>query len=635
MRKRIFGTFLFVLLGLHAVQAQQGAETVLYNAKVLTVDSQFTVAEAVAIRDGKFIAVGETAEILKLAGPNTIKLDLKGKTVIPGLVHTHFHTHLQAEDDYGAEVGNEKLKMFPINFRIVKTKEDVISQIQNVMNAFKFKPGEWVFFSLTPLSIEQMNLLWEGMSRYDLDQATPDNPIALSLGVPSNSGMFVNSKGIEVLWSKYGDFIEKYGRYWVGADGKPDGHLEPPAGRLAYPLLPPPDPRDLADIYRKQLEDMTLQGITTVSTRLPDYSVEIYKLVDARGQMPVRFAYGLQDTFDTPDMNRLKGIKIGQGSDKLWLISVTSGMVDGAGFGWCTDLKRNDKGVTNSPSFGALGMDASNPQAEWYPKGWCHLDIEFRGGPKGKGAPLKGNYFPEWFGEVAANGLRSANTHVGGDASHRQLLTMWEQIDAAKPGAVKGWAMDHCNLVNPKDISRAARLGVMFSCAIGVGGAGNIAKVFGEEAAHNFIAPVKSMLDAGINVSLEGSLWPSLEALITRKDREGKVWGAHERLDRATALRVVTNGGSRYVLKEKEVGSIEVGKYADLAILDRDYLTIPESDISEIQVLVTAMGGRFRFVHPDFANENNFRPAGALILTREQIAQRHQKFESSALGNRG
>ncbi|MBI4445487.1 MAG: amidohydrolase family protein [Acidobacteria bacterium] len=519
-----------------------------------------------------------------------------------------------------------------LNWKIVKTKDDLLKQIKDIIDAFKFKPGEWVYFSMSGLSVENIKLLWEELTRWDLDKVTPNNPVMLSLGVPANSGYMTNSKGIEILWSKYGDFIEKYGRYAIDDQGRPDGHLEPPAGRLAYGLLSTPDPKKLADIYRFELEELTAEGITTVSTRLADYSIEVYEEIEAQGKMPVRMAYGFQSAFDTPDPARWKNKKIGEGSDVLWLNSLSSGMVDGAGFGYCTDLKRNDKAVTDEAAFGALGLAADNPMAEWYPRGWCHLDIEFRGGLRGKAAPLKGNYFSDWYAEVAQYGLRTANTHVSGDASHRQLITIYEKVDAAKPGAVKGWAMDHCSLVNPKDIPRAARLGLMWSCNPSVEGAYNMSRVFGEEAAHNFIAPVKTMLQAGINVSMEGeggTRWQNLEYLIARKDRQGRVWGAHERVDRPTALKMTTINGARYVLKEKQVGSVEVGKYADLVVIDRDYLTIPEDQISEIQALLTLMGGRPTYVHPSFAGEYNFRPAGAIIMTPEQAKARRKTFVSS------
>ncbi len=129
------------------------------------------------------------------------------------------------------------------------------------------------------------------------------------------------------------------------------------------------------------------------------------------------------------------------------------------------------------------------------------------------------------------------------------------------------------------------------------------------------------MLDAGVKVSLEGG-WPAIETLITRKDEDGKVWGPDQRVDRATALRVATRNGANYVLKGDQLGSIEAGKLADLVVIDQNYMTMPEEDISEIRALVTMLGGKFMFRHSDFANEYNLRPAGTLISTLEDLQSR-------------
>ena len=93
-------------------------------------------------------------------------------------------------------------------------------------------------------------------------------------------------------------------------------------------------------------------------------------------------------------------------------------------------------------------------------------------------------------------------------------------------------------------------------------------------------------------------------------------------VDRATALRVATRNGANYVLKGDTLGSIEAGKLADLVVIDQDYMTMPEEDISEVRALVTMIGGKFQFLHSDFANEYNLKPAGALISTLEDLQNR-------------
>src|SRR5439155_15171254 len=119
-------------------------------------------------------------------------------------------------------------------------------------------------------------------------------------------------------------------------------------------------------------------------------------------------------------------------------------------------------------------------------------------------ARVKKNYFLDWYTQVAMQGLRSANSHVSGDDSHSRLISEWERIDKAKPGAVRGWAMDHCDLIDPKDIPRAGRLGLMWSCNPSNAISKSKAVAFGQKVIDGYAVQTKSMLKAGINVSLEG-----------------------------------------------------------------------------------------------------------------------------------
>jgi predicted amidohydrolase YtcJ len=266
-----------------------------------------------------------------------------------------------------------------------------------------------------------------------------------------------------------------------------------------------------------------------------------------------------------------------------------------------------------------MGLSAT---AGWWPRGQCALDIEYNGSTRG--ARIKKNYFMDWYHEVAQSGLRSANSHVSGNDSYSRLISEWEKIDEAKPGAVKGWAMDHCTMVAPELVPRAAKLGLMWSCSpLGEGNTpATMATAFGEQVVQSYVAPIKTMLDNGINVSLEGS-WSAVETLITRKDnRLGKIWAPEQRVDRKTALIIATRNGATYVLKPDKLGSIEPGKFADMAVIDRDYMTIPEEDISEIRSLATILGGRFVYLHTNFSNEYSLKPAGTLISTPEELLKR-------------
>ena len=173
----------------------------------------------------------------------------------------------------------------------------------------------------------------------------------------------------------------------------------------------------------------------------------------------------------------------------------------------------------------------------------------------------------------------------------------------------------------------------------------NAAKSYGEKIANTFIVPVKSMLDAGAKVVFESDrdvyTWYDLELLLTRKDRQGNVWGPQERLDKATTLKTITRWAADYVLKGDKLGSIEPGKLADLVVLDRDYMTIPSQEVSEIRPQLTILDGKIIYVNPPFAQEYNLRPVGALVATYEELLARRttqKRFgfeEGSSVGRPG
>jgi hypothetical protein len=280
---------------------------VLHNGKILTADANFSVAQAVAIRGNQIAAVGNDADVMKLAGPSSQVIDLKGRTVIPGLIDTHRHISEEAEANYGAAVGPAALQQYVVDWRGATSKQDVLNQIKGLMDKYKFKPGEWIYF-INRLSFMggsgassdqnvQSKILFDELGRKDLDSVTPNNPAAFSEGIPEDNGLFVNSKGWDLIMAKHGDMIKKYGRFWIDSAGQPDGHLEPPATRIVLNLLPKPNPEAIAPVYKQTLEELSSMGLTGISTWLPDYSAAAYQVLESKGQMTIRMAYGKKQIF--------------------------------------------------------------------------------------------------------------------------------------------------------------------------------------------------------------------------------------------------------------------------------------------------------------------------------------------------
>jgi predicted amidohydrolase YtcJ len=608
--------------------AQTTADLILHNAKILTVDSNFSTAQAVAIRGNVIAAVGTDEQVLAMRGPNTKVLDVKGRTVVPGLFHTHIHLNDEAESNYAGYIGFEGLKAYPIAWGAVRTVQDALNQVRGVMEKYKFPAGEWVYFGSASgggagggegggqAGNQTMKVMLDGLNRYELDKVTPNNPVVMGFTWPNVNGVLVNSKAIDIIWPEHGDFFKKYGRFWIDSSGRPEGHLESPGLRWALEKLPEPAPPVMAPIFKMMNDELIAEGITTISTRLPVYAESTFKYMEQLGTLQLRMAYGFETYFGRMDAG--EGLKeagglMGKGSDWVWPVSAAPSAIDGSGARMCVGASRVDT--------------SSNLDAWWGSNGQCLQDIEYKGP---KGAPIQANYFREFMELMARDGARLANTHAAGDRSVKLTLNMMEEFQQRYgPNATRGWALDHCRLVDPTDMPRAAKLGLMFSCEFSLGGEEAV-RTYGEKVANSFPSPAKTMLKNGIIVSNEAGGFDGMETSITRKDRNGKVWAPQERLTREEALLLVTRNAAAYTLRQDKLGSLEVGKLADLVVLDKDYMTIPEESISDLQALLTVVDGKFVYAHHDFAREYNISAPGMVISTLPDLRLRRKSAQGIA-----
>jgi Amidohydrolase family len=356
--------------------------------------------------------------------------------------------------------------------------------------------------------------------------------------------------------------------------------------------------------------------MTTHTTKIVPDTLKAYRQLESQGRLTLRLAYNRRELFGElkdpeTEMSQFKNA-VGSGDDMIWVVAVSPSAVDGATTRACTNQKR---------------ISAYGTLESYWPVGQCYTDREWRGAA-GKGAPIEGDYFRDWFMAAGRQGVRQATIHVAGDRSVKNLLDLIEEIQKRYgPASTKNWAFDHCFMVDPSDLPRAARLRVTFSCAPKyIEGAEGVAKAYGETVANTFIVPVKSMLDAGDKVVFEEDrdtfVWHDLSILMTRKDKAGEVWGPQDRVDHATALKMATRWVAEYVLKPDKLGSIEAGKLADLVVLDQDYMTIPDEEVNDIRPQLTMLDGKIIFVNTKFSKENNLRPIGAILSTYEELKSR-------------
>lgn len=600
---------LCVLIAVQQVSAAPlGADMVILNGKILTADTpdpdSFRTAQAAAIFDGKFIAVGSNQEALEYAGPTTQRIDLAGRTVLPGLVETHDHIY-----EYGSHWFPEGMPLFGDTDPSVRlswsNKTDFLAQIRT--QALKRNPGEWMIYGAGRAT----QALQDGqVTPADLDTVAPNNPLVLYWGGGGSGGnSIVNSKTLALLLARYPNLP---GLRRDDA-GKPTGQLAGVAHwTLTYEFFPMLPPEKLAPYYKQEMEEMAAQGVTTLSTRLHPQHLAVYGWLNKRKEAPLRMAFSLETTNRNANleaaMPRLVGIQGGEGKnmwglgdDKLWVIGLALSNIDETpGSGGSCVSKPYPREAVNFPAW---------KNQPYGPFGLCTLE-----------SPDYNDI--DVLRMAAKYGFRISAMHSGGDRGIESYLDAVEELVKQYPDiAQRRWAIDHCRYINDSHAVRAKKLGIIFSCGpkyVYPGDKGDIGAysiLYGPEIAADVVVPLRRLIDHGLRTTMQIDqhafyTFLALEVAVNRKDASGKVWGPQQRISRKEALYTYTRWSSEYVLKENVLGSIEPGKYADFTVLDKDYLTVPEDEIGMINPVLTVMGGKIVHTQQEFATSLSLPQVG-------------------------
>lgn len=574
------------------------ADWILYNGKILTANTedpaQFATAQAVAIYDGKFVVVGTNQQALETAGPNTRRIDLAGKTVLPGMIETHIHVHSQANRHHlGKDDANETDP--PVRWT---SKEEALAGLRTLAS-FK-EPGEWIIVSADGTTPQMVfgDKPAAVPSLEELDRAVPDNPITISLW--GEEPFLANSRVLKVMLERYPKGVEGMVR---DSSGQPTGLLRKSAARVVQEFWPPLSPEKLAQAlvaYKRELQEPAARGLTTVATRVDMESMRVYELLDEREEMPIRLAYSTEMASYHPLAEllfRRVPARAGHGTPWLWLAGATVGIVEG----------------TRGPDIAAACVNAAyKPDATnfamwkimpWGSNGDCRL------GSDPEDAPLR-----NFFLQATRYGWAVNNVHINGDRGLDQYLDLLEEANRRYGGVAElRTSADHCGYVNDTQAKRAQRLGISFTCTpISFENAerstvGAYATLYDKERAADAYAPFRRLVSSGMKPSAhcEGHqdwTFTCMKLMITRKDQKtGSVWGPQQRIDRREALYTFTRWAAWHVWKEKYIGSIEPGKWADLVVIDKDFMTVPEEELSGINPLLTVAGGKVAYSNPNFA----------------------------------
>ncbi len=567
MRTRLLlGQLIFTSLATAATQthaAPEPADSVYRNGRIYTVDETRSWAEAVAIKSGKFEAVGSNDEIAKHVGPRTRVVDLDGRMAMPGIHDMHEHP---------VEGGFQHL--FECSFPFSTPLDGITANVQKC--ADKAKKGEWIRggqWAAESLDSEQPP------TREMLDAVAPDNPVFLIDSTYHNA--WVNTRALALLGIEASTPNPNGGVIVRDAKtGAATGILFDNAAYGAMKRLPLRTDAQYRQAILWTVAKINALGITAIKDALADgHSVDAYTALDREGKLDLRVA-----------------------TSRPWRASWTESD---------TDETRNLE----------RWMDGQTPNVR---TGYAKIFVD--GIPPTRTAAMLEPYLPDKVHGAGFKGelqhspadLNAAlirldklgmtvKMHATGDASLRAGLDAIEAARNANGNTKLRHEIAHAELANPVDIPRFKSLNAIAELSPVLWYPTPLvefmATVIGRERANQFW-PIKTMLDAGV-LMVYGSDWPSvvpspnpwpgIEAMVTRRDPHGVLPGAlapEQAISLADAIDIVTRNGSIAMQLDNETGSIEPGKSADLIILDRNLFEIPAKQISDTVVLETVFAGR-------------------------------------------
>lgn len=541
-RRQFIGTFAAALPLIQIGKTEP--DLILHNGNIFTVNPNEPRAQAIAIADGRLMAVGSNADILHLATARTKKIDLGRKTVLPGFIDAHSHP---------ASSGNKHLKMVDCDLRSIREIKDAIRQ-----RATTTPKGKWVQgFKYDDTKTSEGRKI----SMADLDEAAPDHPVLISHR--GGHTYYGNSLAFKLAGINEST-PDPQGGQFERADGKLTGCVKESAADVFDAIVP-------NIISREERR----QGVKLISSMLG--KTGITSITDAGGSPDDLQAY--QDAYESGDLNTriycmirfahldsmiAAGVRTGMGNDWVKIGGIKM-VCDGSISERTARLSQPYIGKPND--FGIMIMD----EEQLYPH-------------------AKKAYDAGWQIGIHANG------DVGIDAT----MKLYERLHKEMPKKDPRFRIEHCTLVNDNLIGRMKALGVIptpFSTYVYFHG--EKMKLYGEERLKHMFA-LRSFLDAGIRPTQASDYPPgpfepmmALQSSVTRTDMKGNVWGANQKVSVEEAIRIGTINGAYASYEEKIKGSLEAGKLADLVVLGKDPFTTDPSQLINIPIERTMVGGKW------------------------------------------
>ncbi|MGI8742654.1 MAG: amidohydrolase [Bryobacteraceae bacterium] len=554
---------LIVLLSAVSTFAQ--ADLVLRNGKIVTMDPAHPAAQAIAVRNGIILAIGSDAEAKALTGPNTKVIDLGGKLAIPGFIEGHGHF---------MGVGQYKMNL---NLRNARNWDEIVAMVaQAARNA---PPGAWILgrgwhqskWDKTPSPNLQGFPLHEALSK-----VTPNNPVWLTHA--SGHASMVNAQALKQAEISSHTPDPQGGEILKDANGQPTGLLQERAQQLLSPAYRAYEskrsPAEQEAEARKQIQLATDEclsnGITTFEDAgSPLETINLFRKEADEGALRLRMWVMLRAPNNqiAPLLPKYRIINAG---DRHLTVRAIKRQMDGA--------------------LGSRGAWLLEPYSDL---------------PSSTGLNTEPVADIRKTAELAiANGFQLC-IHAIGDRANREVLDLYESIFREHPDKKDlRWRDEHAQHLNPADIPRFAKLGVIASMqAIHcTSDAPYVLPRLGPKRAKEGAYVWRSLIDSGAVVTNgtdapveEVSPIASFYAAVSRKLKDGTRFYPEQRMTREEALRSYTWNNAYAAFEEKSKGSLTPGKLADITVLSKDIMSIPEDEISSAQVVYTIVGGKIAY----------------------------------------
>jgi predicted amidohydrolase YtcJ len=532
------------------------ADIVFTNGKIYTVNMEHPFAEAVAVKDGKFLEVGSTKDIEKFVGEQTRVVELGGAFIIPGFIEAHVHP----AQPYLHQEGGALL--FPVSFNKTQIAEAVTAYLKKNPDVSYLVGERWA-----------LDLFPNGRAHKEwLDSLVSDRPAVLRdetrHGAVANTAMLEFAGITKDSPQPIGGFIEKNPQ-----TGEPTGFLQDTAQQDVFSKIPMYADEVWERAMQRAMHNMTAWGITAyndLSTNAPQ--LRVYQKMDHEGTLNFHVSGSIAMNDWSKDRVVDPEIVVAMAD------AYRTALFDPVGRKWWADgtpLSKTSLMVSEYTDGGHGSMTIDQIDFDW-------MIAEAK-----KGALVR--------------------VHTMGDGTVRTILDVFEKLRQLSPESISQChQICHCSFLRDEDIPRFRKLNIVadfspleFYRNLMTSAA---EQIVGSESMQYF-AQVKKTIDSGVHVAI-GSDWPTgvidanplrmLQVLVTRKNPYEKTDDEPlgDPISVEDALRVMTLGGAYSMRKEKELGSIEKGKAADMVVLNRNLFEIDPETIIDTKVMYTIFAGK-------------------------------------------